>query len=53
MTRCGSEKPGCMKKEGARCATHDLWAGLTKQIHDYLNGITIADICVNNNIIRT
>jgi Rrf2 family iron-sulfur cluster assembly transcriptional regulator len=48
MTRCGSEKPGCMKKEGARCATHDLWAGLTKQIYNYLNGITLADVSMGN-----
>jgi Rrf2 family iron-sulfur cluster assembly transcriptional regulator len=45
MTRCGgSEKPGCMPNN-ARCLTHDLWEGLTEQIYNYLQAISLADVC--------
>lgn len=45
MTRCeGHGKPGCMKVK-TRCLTHDLWQGLEQQIHAYLSGITLADLC--------
>jgi Rrf2 family iron-sulfur cluster assembly transcriptional regulator len=27
-----------------KCVTHDLWAGLTNYVYDYLNGITINDV---------
>ena len=45
MTRCGDKKAsGCMHS-GTKCITHDLWEGLSKQIFNYLNAITLADIC--------
>jgi DNA-binding IscR family transcriptional regulator len=28
----------------SRCLTHELWAGLEKEIHRYLSGITLADV---------
>ncbi len=44
MTRCGSHAThGCMATR-ARCLTHDLWAGLERQISDYLKSISLADI---------
>lgn len=44
MTRCGAEeKAGCMASK-SRCLTHDLWAGLEREIHKYLSGITLADV---------
>jgi Rrf2 family iron-sulfur cluster assembly transcriptional regulator len=44
MTRCDKQKiPGCMINR-SRCMTHDLWEGLGKQIHDYLAGISLADV---------
>ena len=46
-TRCNDDsKLGCMG-DGARCVTHELWAGLGKQIHDYLAAISLSDICKN------
>ncbi|MCB1734582.1 MAG: Fe-S cluster assembly transcription factor [Gammaproteobacteria bacterium] len=39
-TRCGG-KGDC--QGGARCLTHELWADLSDQIHDFLQGITLAD----------
>jgi len=46
MTRCGgSEKPGCMASNKARCLTHDLWEGLQNQIEHYLQSLTLADVC--------
>ena len=42
-TRCKGAGPGCMSG-GARCLTHDLWVETGKQIHDYLAGISLADV---------
>ena len=44
MTRCHTEKTGCMG-DGTQCLTHDLWEGLGNHIHDYLDGITLEDLC--------
>lgn len=45
MTRCGGpDKPGCAPNN-ARCLTHDLWEGLTEHIHNYLQAISLADVC--------
>ncbi len=44
-TRCHkSSAMGCLGSTG-RCLTHDLWAGLGQQMHHYLNGISLADVC--------
>ena len=40
--RC-SGATGCMLA-GERCLTHDLWDGLGRAIHDYLAGVSLADI---------
>lgn len=44
MTRCGHIEGGCMTDK-ARCLTHDLWEGLEGRIFEYLNSITLQDIC--------
>ncbi len=47
MTRCQNQKTlGCMHGK-AKCITHNLWEGLGNQISNYLNSITLADICNN------
>jgi len=44
MTRCAAHgKTGCMATK-AQCLTHDLWAGLEKQIDGYLSSVTLADV---------
>jgi Rrf2 family iron-sulfur cluster assembly transcriptional regulator len=44
MTRCDNHvNHGCMGG-GTRCATHDLWEGLGKQIHQYLSSISLSDV---------
>jgi Rrf2 family iron-sulfur cluster assembly transcriptional regulator len=44
-TRCEKESDvGCLGTKG-QCLTHALWAGLGQQMHDYLNGISLADVC--------
>jgi len=49
MTRCGDKKTdGCMHGK-VKCITHNLWDGLGQQIFDYLNSISLEDICKNNN----
>ncbi|HLD76690.1 MAG TPA: Rrf2 family transcriptional regulator [Rickettsiales bacterium] len=49
ITACGNSKKGCnMPKNGNKhCKTHDLWFGLEKNIHDYLQSISINDIYQN------
>jgi Rrf2 family iron-sulfur cluster assembly transcriptional regulator len=42
-TRCKGAGPGCMKG-GARCVTHDLWEETGRRIHDYLAGVSLADV---------
>lgn len=45
MTRCASmSHEGCMAPK-TRCLTHDLWEGLSAQIHYYLGTISLADVC--------
>jgi Rrf2 family iron-sulfur cluster assembly transcriptional regulator len=31
-------------KDNGKCLTHDLWAGLTKEMYGYLDGITLQDL---------
>jgi Rrf2 family iron-sulfur cluster assembly transcriptional regulator len=42
-TRCNGSGPGCMKG-GARCVTHELWEETGRRIHDYLAGVSLADV---------
>lgn len=46
MTKCSIAAMGCTQ-DRSKCITHDLWEGLTKQIHNYFNSITLRDICEN------
>lgn len=41
-TKCGSKK-NC-HKNNQPCLTHDLWMGLSEQIRDYLEGISLAEV---------
>jgi Rrf2 family iron-sulfur cluster assembly transcriptional regulator len=44
-TRChANSETGCQGVKG-RCLTHALWAGLGRQMHQYLNNISLADVC--------
>ena len=40
-TRCGGEE-NC--QEGDRCLTHELWCELSRQIYEFLDGITLAQV---------
>jgi Rrf2 family iron-sulfur cluster assembly transcriptional regulator len=40
-TKCGGEE-NC--QHDSVCLTHDLWAGLSEHIQDYLSKITLADL---------
>ncbi len=44
MTRCGNVKKSCISSN-AKCKTHHLWNGLENKIYEYLNSISLADIC--------
>jgi len=47
-TRCGTGSPGCIEGLGdeapSRCQTHDLWDELGRQIHLFLQAVTLADV---------
>ncbi len=44
-TRCKREsKNGCLGVKGT-CLTHALWEGLGREMYQYLNGISLADVC--------
>lgn len=40
-TKCGGEA-NCQNHKA--CLTHDLWMGLSEQIHHYLSGISLGDL---------
>lgn len=40
-TRCGGERD-C--HGGNACLTHDLWEGLTREVHKYLQSVTLAQL---------
>lgn len=44
MTRCKTEGSCMGEQGGARCRTHKLWSGLTKNIEDFLGSQTVASI---------
>jgi Rrf2 family iron-sulfur cluster assembly transcriptional regulator len=46
-TKCGGEG-NCQKNQA--CLTHDLWMGLSDQIRDYLQGITIAQLLEKHHV---
>jgi len=39
---------GC--QSGSICLTHHLWSDLSKQIHDFLTGITLADLVAREDV---
>lgn len=43
-TRCTIESPRGCTGTSARCITHDLWEELTRQIHIFLNSVSLADV---------
>lgn len=44
MTRCNKNNDkGCQGR--GRCATHDLWEGLHTHILDYLQNVSLKDVC--------
>lgn len=46
-TRCGN-KGDCQK--GEKCLTHHLWSDLSRQIHHFLSGISLADLVAKREI---
>lgn len=45
ITRCGNHSAGGCVKPSVRCMTHDLWEGLERHIFNYLQSISLADVC--------
>ena len=44
MTRCSNVKKSCINTN-TKCKTHHLWNGLENKIYEYLNSISLEDIC--------
>lgn len=47
-TRCGGEKD-C--HHGQPCLTHQLWADLSREIHRFLDGVTLAELMRSSNVL--
>lgn len=46
MTNCSSKQKSCTNAtKNAKCKTHNLWQGLERNIFNYLNSISLEDIC--------
>jgi len=43
VIRCAGGAQGCLPG-GVRCATHDLWEALGRQIHQFLASVSLADV---------
>lgn len=44
MTRCGMDEKTCRINSKEKCTTHYLWEGLSLNIKNYLNEISISDL---------
>ena len=44
MTRCTKVQKSCVNS-GTKCKTHHLWHGLENKIYEYLNSISLKDVC--------
>lgn len=44
-TRCTPGSPEGCRANKERCSTHELWETLGNRIYEFLNSVTIADIC--------
>ena len=44
MTRCTKVQKSCVNT-GTKCKTHHLWNGLENKIYEYLNSISLQDVC--------
>jgi Rrf2 family iron-sulfur cluster assembly transcriptional regulator len=53
VTRCGGDE-NC--QDGQRCLTHELWVDLSRQLYEFLDGISLADLvqwpCVQEVVAR-
>ena len=45
MTNCGNKTLGCEKNKNTKCKTHHLWKGLEENIYNYLNSVSLEDVC--------
>lgn len=54
FVRCSADSLGCVSTKGAKCVTHDLWAGLMDNVSEYLQSLSLDKVVFNhcqNNII--
>ena len=44
-TRCQPAAPAGCRNNETRCLTHDLWEELGNRIHQFLNSLSLEDVC--------
>lgn len=44
-TACGGAE-NC-RRDGARCLSHELWAGLSTHVQEYLSGVSLGELCAH------
>jgi len=49
-TSCGGE--GTCSGDSYQCLTHDLWQELSQEIHGFLNGITLEEMKLRNDVVE-
>ena len=49
-TSCGGD--GTCSGDEFQCLTHDLWMELSQEIHGFLNGITLAEMKMRNDVVE-
>lgn len=52
VTSCGGDKTENNCAGVQQCLTHDLWSELSKEIHDFLNGISLAELKTHSGVIK-
>jgi Rrf2 family transcriptional regulator, iron-sulfur cluster assembly transcription factor len=50
-TRCSPGSPESCRDNMTRCSTHDLWEALERQIHQFLDAVTLADVATRGGLL--
>lgn len=51
-TNCGSAAEGASCAGSHQCLTHDLWSELSQEIHNFLSGISLAELMSNQGVVE-
>ena len=51
-TSCGNEKTEGACSGAQQCLTHDLWSELSQEIHNFLSGISLAELKTHRGVVE-